>query len=183
AASKYNRIRHYRKLDKMEWILQENLQLYNCVGIADHLGLKEKVRADEQRQDAAIVAAKPQKSAIRNPQSEITIVIPCYNEQESLPYLANTLRAVEANLLENGYKPSMIFVDDKSKDDTLAVLHELFDKKKNVRIVEHETNRGVAAGIMTGLRNAKTEIVCSMDCDCTYDPHELVNMLPLMKEN
>ena len=44
AASKYNRIRHYRKLDKMEWILHENLDLYDCVGVADHLGLKEKVR-------------------------------------------------------------------------------------------------------------------------------------------
>jgi glycosyltransferase involved in cell wall biosynthesis len=33
---------------------------------------------------------------------------------------------------------------------------------------------------MTGLRAAETEIVCSMDCDCTYDPHELLNMLPLM---
>ena len=36
---------------------------------------------------------------------------------------------------------------------------------------------------MTGLSAAETEIVCSMDCDCTYDPHELLNMLPLMTEN
>ena len=43
AASKYNRIRHYRKLDKMEWILHENLALYDCIGIAEHLGLKEEI--------------------------------------------------------------------------------------------------------------------------------------------
>jgi glycosyltransferase involved in cell wall biosynthesis len=46
--------------------------------------------------------------------------------------------------------------------------------------LRHETNQGVAAGILTGLRAARAEIVCSMDCDCTYDPHELKNMLPLL---
>jgi polysaccharide deacetylase family protein (PEP-CTERM system associated) len=183
AASKYNRIRHYRKLDKMEWILHENLDVYDCIGIADHLGLKEEVHVKGQRSKVKDRIAESKSSMARRPKSDITIVIPCYNEQESLPYLANTLRAVEANLLESGYKPSIIFVDDKSRDETLSVLHELFEKKKNVRILEHDVNRGVAAGIMTGLRAARTEIVCSMDCDCTYDPHELVNMLPLMKEN
>src|SRR5438046_5693387 len=48
AASQFNRIRHYRKLDKMEWILHENLELYDYVGIADHLGLKEEVQARGQ---------------------------------------------------------------------------------------------------------------------------------------
>lgn len=182
AASKYNRIRHYRKLDKMEWILQENLALYDCVGIADHLGLKEEAQVKGQRSKIKGRATSAKKTQTGDALTPISIVIPCYNEQESLPYLANTLRAVEANLTDHGYKPNVIFVDDKSKDDTLKVLHELFDKKKNVRIATHEVNRGVAAGIMTGLRAARTEIVCSMDCDCTYDPHELVNMLPLMTD-
>ena len=183
AASSYNRIRHYRKLDKMEWIIHEHLDLYNCVGVADHLGLKEQVSSIVQQPQTAVLTAQTQKSSIRNPKSEITIVIPCYNEQESLPYLANTLRAVEANLSENGYRPSIVFVDDRSKDETYSVLQELFGKQKNVQILRHETNEGVAAGIMTGIRAAATEIVCSMDCDCTYDPHELLNMLPLMTKN
>ena len=182
AASSYNRIRHYRKLDKMEWIIREHLDLYDCVGVADHLGLMDEIQANIS---TPIVKDRPLE--IQNPkakkQTPISIVIPCYNEQESLPYLANTLRAVETNLNENGYKPSVIFVDDQSRDETFTVLQELFGMDKNVRIVRHETNQGVAAGIMTGLRAATTEIVCSMDCDCTYDPHELLNMLPLMKEN
>jgi glycosyltransferase involved in cell wall biosynthesis len=99
-----------------------------------------------------------------------------------LPYLANTLRSVETNLKENGYQANFIFVDDASKDTTLEKLNELFAEKENVSIVRHETNQGVAAGIMTGLRTAQTEIVCSMDCDCTYDPHELVRMLPFLTE-
>jgi polysaccharide deacetylase family protein (PEP-CTERM system associated) len=182
AASQYNRIRHYRKLDKMEWVLHENLELYNCVSIAEHLGLSDLQSAPSTARTARerIRTATTRSNASA---TEVSIVIPCYNEQESLPYLANTLRAVEANLADNGYKPEIIFVDDKSKDNTLGVLHELFDAKRNVQIVEHDKNRGVAAGIMTGLRAANTDIVCSMDCDCTYDPHELVNMLPLMRED
>ena len=183
AASNYNRIRHYRKLDKMEWIIHEHLDLYDCVGVADHLGLKEQFLVKDQKSKIKDQIIEVKKSPTLNPQSAISIVIPCYNEQESLPYLANTLRAVEKNLTESGYKPNVIFVDDRSKDDTFKVLHELFGKEKNVRILRHESNQGVAAGIMTGLRAAETEIVCSMDCDCTYDPHELLNMLPLMKES
>jgi polysaccharide deacetylase family protein (PEP-CTERM system associated) len=183
AASAYNRIRHYRKLDKMEWILKENIQKYDFCDAAEFLGMKNDV--------LQVPSLKSQvrnpKSEIRNPKSEIrnpvSVVIPCYNEEASLPYLANTLRSVEANLSENGFQSNFIFVDDCSKDKTLEKLNELFGKSENVRIVRHETNQGVAAGIMTGIKTAQTDIVCSMDCDCTYDPHELVKMLPLLAEN
>jgi polysaccharide deacetylase family protein (PEP-CTERM system associated) len=180
AASKYNRIRHYRKLDKMEWIIRENLELYDCVGVAEHLGLAEEIKLNK----AASVETdrrRTSRSAPSTTNTPVSIVIPCYNEHEALPYLSNTLRAVEAHLVENGYEPKLIFVDDKSKDDTFDLLQELFGQKDNVQILQHDVNRGVAAGIMTGINAAETEIVCSMDCDCTYDPHELLNMLPLMK--
>lgn len=180
AASKYNRVRHYRKLDKMEWIIHEHLSLYECMSIADHLGLAEEIRP------ATAVAVRDLKAPVQNistrDRTPVSIVIPCYNEQEALPYLSNTLRAVNANLSENGYQPNVIFVDDNSKDDTYRTLHELFGEDKSVSILKHETNKGVAAGIMTGIAAARTEIVCSMDCDCTYDPHELVNMLPLIED-
>ena len=183
AASNYNRIRHYRKLDKMEWILRENLELYACGSIAEHLGLKEDIKVQSpkssaQKQVATIGDSKSQPAC-----TNISVVIPCYNETDALPYLANTLRAVEGDLTENGYQPNFIFVDDKSTDGTFDMLNELFGDKKNFEILKHETNCGVAAGIMTGILSAKTEIVCSMDCDCTYDPHELLNMLPLMLKN
>lgn len=185
AASKYNRVRHYRKLDKMEWILNENLERYDCTSVAVHLGLKSDppTVADGLRLPSDSIAADVQPPATAGgPDRPITIVIPCYNEQESLPYLSNTLRSVESELADAGYSANIIFVDDHSKDATGATLAELFKARKNVRIIRHETNKGVAAGIMTGLRAATTDIVCSMDCDCTYDPHELVKMLPLVKD-
>ena len=99
-----------------------------------------------------------------------------------MPYLANTLRSLETKLSAN-YAPEFIFVDDQSTDTTFEKLNELFSRKSNVKIIRHDTNQGVAAGIMTGIKAAKTDIVCSMDCDCTYDPHELVRMLPLLTGN
>ena len=99
-----------------------------------------------------------------------------------MPYLSNTLRSLETHLSAD-YKPEFLFVDDASHDDTFRKLNELFGNKENVKIVRHEQNKGVAAGIMTGLKASRTEIVCSMDCDCTYDPLELGNMLPLLSEN
>lgn len=178
AASTYNRIRHYRKLDKMEWVIKENLQKYDFTTVSAFLGVEvESLESGVERE--VLEVSRP---AIRNPQSAISIVIPCYNEESALPYLANTLRSVEAKLSEN-YLPNFIFVDDCSTDNTLEKLNELFGEKENVQIVKHKENQGVAAGIMTGLQSAKTEIVCSMDCDCTYDPHELVKMIPLLTDD
>ncbi len=180
AASAYNRVRHYRKLDKMEWIIKENLRKYDFTTAADYLGLQP---------ETAVQKAGPQPEAVEvkggaTPSSEsVTIVLPCYNEESALPYLANTLKSVESSLRGAGYDPNFIFVDDSSTDTTFAKIGELFGDRENVRVLRHETNQGVAAGIQTGIRAATTEIVCSMDCDCTYDPHELVRMIPMLTGN
>lgn len=178
AASKYNRIRHYRKLDKMEWILHENLALYRCNGIADYLGIADQLhhpRATENTEAPIDLAATPEL-----PLTPVSIVVPCYNEQETLPYLANTMASVRSQLQAIGYDPHLIFVDDKSEDNTLAVINKYFARDENVKVLQHEVNKGVAAGIVTGIGAAETEIVCSIDCDCTFDPHELVRMIPLL---
>jgi polysaccharide deacetylase family protein (PEP-CTERM system associated) len=179
AASVFNRIRHYRKLDKMEWIIEENLQKYQFTTASDFLGIESQVSGLRSQVSGPI---EIQKSEIGNPKSKISIVIPCYNEESALPYLSNTLRSVEEELNETGYDPAFIFVDDCSRDRTLEKLNELFGGKENVTIARHKKNQGVAAGIMTGLQTAQTEIVCSMDCDCTYDPHELAKMIPLLTD-
>ncbi len=180
AASRYNKIRHYRKLDKMEWIIKENLELYDFSGVADYLGLKDSlvVRSQQPTITQKVEVQKP-KTENRKP---VSIVIPCYNESESLDYLSRTLRSVKEELNESGYLPNFIFIDDKSTDDTFEKLKKLFGDRDNARILQHKENKGVAAGILTGLKAAETEIVCSMDCDCTYDPHELVNMIPLLSD-
>lgn len=185
AASRYNHIRHYRKLDKMEWVVEDYLRKYRFTGIADYLGLTASIELEKSgRVDLeTMVDVNPVNAASNWPSTPVSIVIPCYNEQEALPYLANTLRAVEKKLKEIGYVTDFIFVDDGSKDATFTTLNELFGDWKNVQIIRHAVNKGVAGGIMTGLRAAPSEIVCSIDCDCTFDPMELPMMLPMLKDN
>ncbi|MBX3243178.1 MAG: glycosyltransferase [Acidobacteria bacterium] len=183
AASYYNRIRHYRKLEKMEWVIRENLKAYGFTSIANTM----KLTAGKSLAEAAV----PSTAGLRNENkaqvspegilTPVSVVMPCYNEQESLPYLANTLKKVEENFRENGYEPSFIFVDDCSKDNTSDVLKELFGGDESFTIISHEANKGVAGAIMTGIVAAETEIVCSMDCDCTYDPLELSKMIPFLE--
>ena len=73
-----------------------------------------------------------------------------------------------------------MFVDDGSSDDTVTLLRDLFGARPACTIIEHEVNRGVAAAIMTGIAAAETELVGSMDCDCTYDACLFAEMLPRM---
>lgn len=124
-------------------------------------------------------AGDPERTTAR---MAVTIVIPCYNEEVTLKYLANTLNRVYAQLADH-YAPTFLFVDDCSTDKTFVVLQQQFGHDPAVRIVRHEQNKGVSAAILTGLQHAETEVVCSMDCDCSYDPHELANMLPLLKDD
>ena len=118
---------------------------------------------------------------LRQVRERVTLVVPCYNEEHSLPYLANTLRSVR-DTLGRHYEIETIFVDDHSSDRTWQVLDDLFAGHPDAVRIRHETNRGVAASILTGLHHANTEIVCSIDCDCSYDPHELANMIPLLRD-
>lgn len=180
AASGFNRIRHYRKLDKMEWILHENLALYDCAGIGQYLGIEPE--AAVATGDASFTVAQTPAQVDRSTLTPVSIVIPCYNEEESLPYLAKTLASVESELNQIGYASDLVFVDDKSQDNTIGAIETLFADREDVRIVKHDVNKGVAGGIMTGIRAARTEIVCTIDCDCTFDPHELVNMIPMLTE-
>ncbi|HEX8265502.1 MAG TPA: glycosyltransferase [Pyrinomonadaceae bacterium] len=193
AASRMTRVRHYRKLDKMAWILNENLSRYRFTNCSEFLGLADvhrrdaetqRIRNNEKFEESNLVTLSLKNSASLRlggeKKEKVTVVIPCYNEEKSLPYLANTLKSLENAL---NYDLSFIFVDDCSKDATFEKLKELFGAKPNVRIIRHDENKGVAAGIMTGLRAAETEIVCSIDADCTYDPHELTQMIPLLTED
>jgi len=176
------RMRHYRNLHKMEGYLEYFFQRYSFTTAADYLGLSLTPRTDAAPRltprlwQPGVVESAPE-SATKTP---VSIVIPCYNEELILPYLANTLASVEKQLA-NQYEPTFILVDDGSKDATWEGMKKTFGGKPGFELIQHNANHGVAAAILTGLRHARTEIVCSMDCDCTYDPHELANMIPLLE--
>lgn len=183
AASLRNRLRHYRKLDKMDWVVRDMLTTYKFDSVAGHLGLeysratrRDEARSKVQLSTISVVGGEQKWTTI-----PVTVVVPCYNEVESLPYLAKTLEGVKKELAERGYEMHATFVDDKSTDATYDKLTEYFGYDGNYRIIRHKKNLGVAGAIMSGIRASTTEIVCSIDCDCTYDPYEIAAMLPLFK--
>jgi glycosyltransferase involved in cell wall biosynthesis len=93
--------------------------------------------------------------------------------------LSNTLQEVE-DVLKPSYQVQFVFVDDGSQDGTHEMLKHLFGERSDCLIVHYKQNRGVTAAILTGMRAAGSDIVCSIDCDCTYDPRELRQMIPML---
>jgi len=185
AASWLTRVRQYRHLDRMPSILSYYLERYRFTAISDYLGVGTALPDQaEGADDASLDLALP--SPVVAPAEEtretVTVVVPCYNEELVLPYLANTLEQV-ALTVESNYRLNFLFVDDGSVDGTWNTLRRLFEGRDDCRLIQHPRNRGVAAAIFTGIREAQTELVCSIDCDCTYDPHELGPMIELLGDD
>ena len=179
AASWMARTRQYRNLKKMDWVLADYFSKYKFGSIADYLGIDTTPDSPPALRAAPAPVALVESVSHPAARIPVSIVVPCFNERPALPYLSNTLESV-SKLLAQDYETHFVFVDDGSTDGTWELLNRLFGAREDCRLVKHEINRGVAASILTGIRHASHEIVCSMDCDCTYDPHELASMIPLL---
>ena len=109
----------------------------------------------------------------------MTIVVPCFNAEFLLPRLVNTIQDVRATLADR-YDVRAILVDDASTDGTWEVMSRLFAWDDGARCYRQPLHLGTAATILRGIRDAETDIVCSIDAECNYDPHQLAQMLPLL---
>lgn len=183
AAGPIDRIRQYRNLERMEPILDGYLGRLRFETIAGSLGIPVREAPDRPRSEVG--APDPPAAALldgRSPRTAVTLIIPCFNETPTIPYLANTLDEIRADLGRQ-YDLRFVFIDDASSDDTYDMLRRTFAHQPDCVIERHGDNRGVAAAILTGIRTARTEIVCSIDSDCSYDPSQLHQMLPLLGDD
>ncbi len=183
------RVRHYRNLSKLSWVLPDYFARHRFGRVADYLKIPLQAPAPGARPGAtttlveeAVQSAAPieLRSGPPSERTPVTVVVPCFNEEEVLSYLSNTLDEVKAELA-GSYELSFVFVDDCSADDTLGELRRIFGEHPDCEIVRHTRNQGVAAAILTGIRAARTEVVCSIDCDCTYNPHQLGALIPRLE--
>lgn len=186
-ASTLAKIRHYRNLGKTSWVVQNYLESYSFGPAAEYLGRPAQLKIEAQPHSAPAINIETASRATQDsrvplePKLPVSIVVPFYNEEAVLKYFVNTIDKVEADLGKK-YDLRFVFVDDGSKDSTLKRLQESFRDRQECQIVSHPSNRGVAAAILTGIRHAQTEVVCSMDCDCTYDPLTLDQLIPALTE-
>jgi hypothetical protein len=191
AASMVATIRHYRNLGKLNWGLPEYLQKLHFTSVGNYLGVapqpsEHKAIARERLPEISSAGRSPRRVPASLPHSAsrlpVTLVVPFFNEEKVLSYFKNTINSVDEDLGRD-YDLSFVFVDDGSTDNTLARLHQDFDGRSNCTVLHHEKNMGVTRAILTGIRYARTEVVCSIDCDCTYDPHELRNFIPALADH
>lgn len=113
---------------------------------------------------------------------KISVVVPCYNEEESLPLFYEEVCRVAKEMKYVEFE--FLFVNDGSKDSTLSILRDFAKKDKRVRYISFSRNFGKEAGMYAGLSNATGDYVCIMDADMQDPPEMLIKMYELIeKEN
>ncbi|MFH1182156.1 MAG: glycosyltransferase family 2 protein [Candidatus Woesearchaeota archaeon] len=116
----------------------------------------------------------------------LSIVVPCYNEEDSLPQLFSQMTEVSKQLLKD-YRLDVVFVDDGSRDNTFAMLSGFKKKFKSsgvsVTICRHGKNRNLGAALKTAFKVVKGDLIVTADADCTYSLLDIPKLLALLDEN
>ena len=102
---------------------------------------------------------------------KLSIVVPCYNEEETITIFYNEM---EKNKKKIGLELEYIFVDDGSKDNTLNILKKLYNKNKgNIKYISFSRNFGKESAMLAGLKKFTGDLVTIMDVDL-QDPPEII---------
>ena len=109
----------------------------------------------------------------------ISIIVPCYNEQEALHYFYKEITKVSDQMRDFDFE--YLFIDDGSKDDTLTIIKQLADQDDRVKYVSFSRNFGKEAGIFAGLEHAKGDYVAMMDADLQDPPSLLPKMYEILQ--
>ena len=110
---------------------------------------------------------------------ELSIVVPCYNESESIIEFHEGLSTALKNTKITN---EIIFIDDGSKDDTVNKVEELRKKDKNVKLISFSRNFGKEAAMLAGLKHAGGKYTAIMDADLQHTPDVLIDMYKRLKE-
>ena len=109
---------------------------------------------------------------------KISVIVPCYNEQEALPYFYEEITKVFQKM-DTEYE--ILFVNDGSKDQTLSMLKELHQKDRHISYLSFSRNFGKEAAMYAGFCNSKGDYVAVMDADLQDPPSLLPQMLELLR--
>ncbi len=109
----------------------------------------------------------------------LSVVVPIYNEEESLPHLYNSIRSA-CEKTEEIYE--IIFIDDGSQDGSFQQLTVLYNEDPSVKVIRFRKNYGQTAAMAAGFRAARGDVVVSMDGDLQNDPKDIPLLLAKMDE-
>ena len=111
---------------------------------------------------------------------DLSIVIPLYNEDESLPELTAWIERV---MQENNYSYEMILIDDGSIDESWTVIEQLRLKNANIKGIKFQRNYGKSAALNEGFKAAKGDVIITMDADMQDSPDEIPALRKMILED
>ena len=109
---------------------------------------------------------------------KLTLIVPCYNEEEALPYFYEEVCRVVGEL---NYETELLFVNDGSKDNTLSVIKGFAEKDERVKYLSFSRNFGKEGAMYAGFCNASGDLVAVMDADMQDPPSLLPKMIELIE--
>ncbi|MBR1876494.1 MAG: glycosyltransferase family 2 protein [Lachnospiraceae bacterium] len=113
----------------------------------------------------------------------LSVVVPAYNEQESVPiFYGELVKTAEKLKAEDNIDIELLFIDDGSKDNTLEEIMKLRQSDKRVRYVSFSRNFGKEAAIFAGLENSRGDYIVTMDADLQDPPALLPQMIEAIKK-
>lgn len=111
---------------------------------------------------------------------DISVVVPLFNEEESLPELEAWIKRV---MEEHDFTYEVIMVDDGSKDTSWQVVEQLSEQNPNVKGIKFRRNYGKSAALNTGFRVAQGDVVITMDADLQDSPDEIPGLFHMVKND
>lgn len=107
----------------------------------------------------------------------LSVIVPVYNEEESLPELFDWIcRVVD----QHGYRSEVLFVDDGSSDSSWEVITSLFEKDSRAKGIRLNRNYGKSAALQTGFHAASGEVIITMDADLQDSPEEIPSLMKMI---
>ena len=109
---------------------------------------------------------------------DISVVVPLYNEEESLPHL---IEWIERVMNENNFSYEVLLIDDGSKDNSWSVIESLMERNSNVKGVKFRRNYGKSAALNVGFERVNGDVVITMDADLQDSPDEIPELYDMIK--
>lgn len=113
-------------------------------------------------------------------QIDISVVVPLFNEEESLPELAAWIKKV---MDENNFSYEVVMIDDGSKDNSWAVIEELQEENEFIKGIKFRRNYGKSAALFCGFDVVQGDVVITMDADLQDSPDEIPELYRMVKED
>jgi len=111
--------------------------------------------------------------------SDISVIVPLYNEEESLPELSAWIERV---MKQNNFTYEIIFVNDGSRDNSWKTIKSLAEKNANIKGISFSRNYGKSAALHVGFKDANGKVVITMDADLQDSPDEIPTLYKMIME-